>query len=235
MSNEDLFPIDKFSLNSSLILKDLPKEDMQVLSRNKTTHRYKKGQVIFRENSYPSGIFILESGMVKKYKVDESDNEYIVYICTPGEIMGFQSVLSVERYLDSAATLEDCEITFIPRKDFLGAIDKSPKLAQKLLTILSHEFGVLINTISIQAQKNVKERLIINLITLHQKFKRPDSEPDSIVIINLSRTDLAHMTGTTRETVVRILRELKDDQIIDTTGSNIIIKDHSGLVRLSSI
>ena len=232
MEKIETFPVDKFDLNTSHLLKDLPLVDMQLLTKNKTTHLYKKGQVIFRENSYPTGIYILESGMVKKYKVGAQKNEHIVYICTPGEIMGIQSVLSVERYLDSASTLQDSEISFIPREDFLGAIDQSPKLAQKLLRILSHEFGVLINTIAIQSQKTVKERLVINLITLREKFKQANSLTNDVVNITLSRTDLAFMVGATRETIVRLLSELKDQKIINTSGSLITVIDFGALLKI---
>jgi len=227
------FPSHKFDLNTSQILKDLPVEDIKILERHKTTHLYRKGQVIFRENSYPSGIYILESGMVKKYKMDGQENEHIVYICTPGEIMGFQSVLSVERYLDSAATLQDSVITFIPREDFLEVIQSSPKLTNKLLKILSHEFGVLINTLAIQAQRSVKERLIINLVALRDKFKPIDAAPEEIVHIELSRTDLAYMTGATREAVVRELRELKQQNLVETNGSEIAILDYVKLLGLA--
>ena len=228
----DSFPVDKFDLNTSLILKDLPAEATQILSRNKSTHLYTKDQVVFRENSYPSGIYFVETGMVKKYKVDSRQNEYIVYICTPGELMGMQSVLSTERYLDSAAAMEDSEITFIPREDFLEAVDKFPVLAGKLLRILSHEFGVLIHTIAMQAHHSARERLVIHLVNLREKFRKENQDTKLPVDVYISRTDLANMTGTTRETVVRILADLKAEKMIDVSGSRITIQNYPALLKL---
>ncbi len=232
MSHPETFPSDKFDLNTSLVLKDLPPDIMKLLERNKTTHTFKKGQIFFREHSFPAGIYILENGMVKKYKSDSRGNEYIIYICTPGDIMGLQSVLSTERYLDSAATLADSEISFIPREDFLEAVNLSPQLASRLLKILSHEFGVLINTLALQAQRSVKEKLVINLVTLREKFRQPEDTPQDIVSISISRADLACMTGATRETVVRLLGELKDDRFISASGARIAILDYPALLNI---
>jgi CRP-like cAMP-binding protein len=233
MNSEHYFPTDKFDLNTSLVLKDMPAEALKLLKRNKTTHAYRKGQVIFRENSFPAGIYLLDKGMAKKYKTDNKGNEHIIYICAPGDIMGLQSVLSTERYLDSAATLTDSEITFIPREDFLEAVDQSPELAGKLLRILSHEFGVLTNTLSVQAQKTAKEKLAINLISLREKFRGPDDRPEDEVSISISRSDLAGMTGATRESVVRLLGELKAAHIVETSGARITIRKYKDLLEIA--
>ena len=233
MNHKYSFPSDKFDLNTSLVLKDMPADALKLFKRNKTTHFYTKGQVIFRENSFPAGIYLLDNGMAKKYKTDSHGNEHIIYVCTAGDIMGLQSVLSTERYLDSAATLMDSDITFIPREDFLEAVERSRELAGKLLRILSHEFGVLTNTLSLQAQKTVKEKLAINLLMLREKFRDANARHDDLVTINISRADLACMTGATRESVVRLLSELKANGILETSGARITIRDHKQLLTIA--
>ena len=151
------------------------------------------------KESYPTGIYYVGNGLVKKYKIDSQGKEQIIYVCNAGELLGFHAVLSEERFLDLAATLEASEISFIPREDFLEAVEKSNLLAKRLLKILSHEFGVLINTITIQGQRPVKDRLILALITLREKFKDPKLKPGTLVDINISRADLANLVGTTKE------------------------------------
>lgn len=232
MSIRHLFPVDKFDFKSSSVLHELPTEDLQILRRHMTTHVYEKGQVVFREGSYPTGIYFLEKGLVKKYKIDAQGREQIIYICNSGELMGFHAVLSEERFLDSAAALKDSEITFIPREDFLETVEKSAVLAKRLLKILSHEFGVLANAITIQGQRPVKDRLILALITLREKFKEPEAKPGTTVDINIHRSDLASMVGTTKETVVRLLRELKDEHIIETSGVRISIININRLLKM---
>ena len=71
MSIRGIFPIDKWNFKSESILKDLPAEDFALLTENKTEQVYSKGEIIFREGAYPSGIFYIVEGKVKKYKVDK--------------------------------------------------------------------------------------------------------------------------------------------------------------------
>src|SRR6185312_16088670 len=107
-----------------------------------------KGEVIFKEGAMPNGIYYIQQGTVKKYKVDNFGKEQIIYVASAGELIGYHAILASERYPDSAATLERSSISFIPQDDFLGVIDQSTVLSRRLLTTLSHEFGVLANNIS---------------------------------------------------------------------------------------
>jgi CRP-like cAMP-binding protein len=235
MGASELFQSDKFDLNSSKIIKDLPVADLEILLKNKSSHLYRKGQVVFRENSYPTGIYLVESGLAKKIKLDAAENEHIVYICTAGDIMGFQSVLSAGRYLDSAIALEDSNIAFIPREDFLAAVEQSAVLASRLLRILSHEFGVMLHALTVQNRRTVRERLAITLVNLVEKINKQHPESDSRPIISLSRTDLAQMCGTTKETVVRVLAEFKASKTVATSGSKIYIDDLAALVKIAAL
>lgn len=83
--------------------------------------KYQKGEIIFREGVVPYGIFFIQQGKVKKYKVDASGREQIIYVANKGELIGYHAVLSEERYPDFAAAMEDSMISFIPKDDFLTA------------------------------------------------------------------------------------------------------------------
>lgn len=71
MSIKGIFPIDKWDFKSESILKDLPLNDLELLTAHKSEQVYKKGEIIFREGAYPSGIFYITLGKVKKYKVNK--------------------------------------------------------------------------------------------------------------------------------------------------------------------
>ncbi len=150
-----------------------------------------------------------------------------------GELIGYHAILASEPYPDSAAALEKSTISFIPKEDFLSVLEQSQVLSKRLLKTLSHEFGVLANTISVFAQRSVRERVAITLIILREKCKKEtiDGQP---IVINLSRHDIASMASTTREHVVRILREFKDENIIESKGRRIWILDIKKLIIISN-
>ncbi|HEY0731471.1 MAG TPA: Crp/Fnr family transcriptional regulator, partial [Chitinophagaceae bacterium] len=222
MSIKGIFPIDKWDFKSESILTNLPPDDLNLLTANRSEQVYKKGEIIFREGALPSGIFYITEGKVKKYKVDKDGKEQIIYLANTGELLGYHAILAEDRYPDFAAALEESRIAFIPKEDFLDALQQSEVLSRRLLKTLSHEFAVLSNSLTMFAQKSVRERLALQLVVIREKYKVND-QPHLPVEINMSRDDLASLTGTVRENVVRILSEFKEAGIIQTRGRKIIV------------
>jgi len=233
MSIRDIFPIDKWDFQSGSILTDLPSEDFELLTANKTEQTYSKGEIIFREGAYPSGIFYVTKGKLKKYKVDKDGKEHIIYVANVGELLGYHAILSEDRYPDSAAALEQSTIAFIPREDFLETLHQSMILTNRLLKTLSHEFAVLINGLTLFSQKSVRERLALQLIVLREKYK-VNFQTGMSVEINMSRDDLASLVGTGRENIVRVLTEFKGEGILDTKGRKIIVKNVNKLIAIAN-
>ncbi|HWI90748.1 MAG TPA: Crp/Fnr family transcriptional regulator [Flavisolibacter sp.] len=233
MSIKGIFPIDKWNFRSESVLTDLPSNDLALLMANKTEQIYKKGEIIFREEAYPSGIFYITDGKVKKYKVDKDRREQIIYVANSGELLGYHAVLDESRYPDSAAALEESKIAFIPKEDFLDTLRQSDVLTRRLLKTLSHEFAVLANSLTMYAQKSVRERLALQLIIIREKYK-VNFKPGMPVEINMSRDDLASLVGTARENVVRILSEFKESGILETKGRKIIVQDVTKLIKIAN-
>ena len=138
-----------------------------------------------------------------------------------------------ERYPDSAAVLEDSEIAFIPKEDFFEVLEKSKVLPQRLLKTLSHEFFVLANNIALFAQRSVRERFAMQLVLMREKYKE-NFTPGMAVEINLSREDLASLVGTARENILRILKDFKEEGILETRGRKIIITDVNKLLAVAN-
>lgn len=233
MSIKGIFPIDKWNFRTESVLADLPSKDLELLMANKTEQVYKKGEIIFREEAYPSGIFYVIDGKVKKYKLDKEGREQILYVANSGELLGYHAVLDESRYPDSAAALEESRIAFIPKEDFLDTLRQSDTLTRRLLKTLSHEFAVLANSLTMYAQKSVRERLALQLIIIREKYK-VNFKPGMPVEINLSRDDLASLVGTARENVVRVLSEFKESGIVETKGRKIIVLDVNKLIQIAN-
>jgi CRP-like cAMP-binding protein len=233
MSIHGIFPIEKWDFKSESILAALSPEDFDLLIQNQTDQVYKKGENIFKEGTFPSGIHYITGGKVKKYKIDGEGKEQIIYVANTGELIGYHAILSEDRYPDSAAALEESTIAFIPKDDFLMVLQQSDTLSKRLLKTLSHEFAVLINGMTLFGQRSVRERLALQLVVMREKYKI-DFQPGMPVAINMSRDDLASLVGTARENVVRILTEFKQEEILKTKGRKIIILNVRRLVEIAN-
>ena len=232
MSLRGIFPIDKWDFKSESVLADLPAADYKILTAHQTEQVYKKGEIIFREGGFPTGIFFIKEGKVKKYKVNTDGREQIIYVANTGELLGYHAILSEDRYPDSAAALEESRIVFLPGEDFLATMQHSEVLSKRLLKTLSHEFAVLANSLSMFAQKSVRERLALQLIVLREKYK-VNFQPGMPVEINMGRDDLANLVGAARENVVRLLMEFKEAGILVTKGRKIIVQDVNKLIAIA--
>lgn len=234
MSLTGIFPIDQWNFKSQSILKSIPEEDHQQLCANMTLETFNKGDILFKEGSVPSGIFYIQKGIIKKYKVDRDGREQIIYVAATGELIGYHAILAEARYPDSAAAIEPCTIAFIPKEDFLTVLQDSAVLSQRLLKNMSHEYSVLTNNISVFTQRTARERVAITLIVLREKYKQEDLGENDEILINISRTDLANMAGIAKENLIRILKEFKTQGIVYTEGRTIAVKELNKLIEISS-
>ncbi|MCG2460051.1 Crp/Fnr family transcriptional regulator [Flavobacteriaceae bacterium F89] len=195
----------------------------------------KKGSTLFYEGGIPTGVFQLKNGRAKKFKRGFSGEEQIFYIYTKDDVMGYHALLGEERYQDSCEALEDLEVNFISKSNFLKLLNDVPRLKQAVIKNISHEFGVLANTIAVLAQKDQNTRLAIFLMLLEKKFKQKIAESAGI---DLTRDDLSNMIGTSSESLGRSLKQFKDSGIIEIEKRVIYIKNKKALLkflRLDSI
>jgi len=232
MSLKGIFPIENWDFKSDSILKDLPENLYKKLLANTTEQVYKKGEIIFREGAFPTGIYFISKGRVKKYKVDKESREHIIYLANTGELIGYHAILAQDRYPDFAATLEESKIIFIPKENFLDVLNQSTVLTNRLLKTLSHEFAVLTNSVTLFSHKSVRERMALQLIVLREKYK-VDFQQGMTVEINMSRDDLANLVGTARENVIRVLSDFKEEGILETKGRKIMITNVNKLIAIA--
>jgi CRP-like cAMP-binding protein len=223
--------IDKYHFINSGAFENIPLKDRQKLLQPAVRFRAKKGKVIYREGTFPKGIYILRRGKVKIYQTNRDAREQIVYIYTKGEFFGFRPLICDEAHPVSAAALEDCSYDFIPANHFLKCMKSSFDLMNSLLVSLSHEFTVWVNNITVFAQHPVRARVALGLLVLQEKYKSKGKSGE----VNLSRTDLASYLGTVKETLVRVLQEFKKKNLVETQGSKIRILNYEELKEIANL
>ena len=215
------------SNTNNRLLGNLNESDFIHIDRQKKCSFYRKKQALFVEGTYPRGVYCINEGKVKIYKVGEEGKEQIIQIASAGDLVGFRAMLAEDVYKVSAVTLEDCNICFIPKEDFNLILDTNSILRKGILKEISKELANQVEFITNMAQKSVRQRLCVVLIILKEIYQE---EP-----INLPREDLANYVGTATETLIRLLKELKDEGIIETETRKIFINDAKKLVRASQV
>lgn len=203
-----------------------------MLSTQKSTHTYQKGQTIYQQGNKVLGLHCVHQGKIKITRLGGDQREHIVHLVRPGEIIGSRALLAGSRYTTSAVALDDCVVCFVPRLDFIGLLQSNKQFSNALLHMLATALGQAEEQLLHLAHRPVRERLAGALLVLQQTYGTPEArEPFSIA---LTREDVAALVGTAKETVSRLLSEFKEMGLIATRGSLITVLNPQRLAAIAS-
>lgn len=221
--------IRKFNFRSNDILQSLSQQHKELFLSLCDELVFKKGKLLFFENGIPTGAFLLKSGRAKIYKTGLDGKDQIFYIYKSGDLLGYHALLCDEKFEDSCEILENSEVLFISKNDFDHLLHTIPNLNQLLIKNMAHEFGVLVNTITVLAQKPLRERLALYLLILEERYQNGGAHN-----ISLPREDLANIIGTARESLGRLLKEFREEGLIEINQKSISLLDKQKLTAISS-
>jgi CRP/FNR family transcriptional regulator len=134
-------------------------------------------------------------------------------------------MFSGEPYNVAAETLEESNICFIAKDEFLSLMDTNPTLRNGIIKELSKELAERAEFITNMAQKSVRERLAFALVILSGIYEK---EP-----INLSREDMANFVGTATETLIRLLKDFKEEGLIEVQTRKLTVIEHIRLLDIA--
>ncbi len=233
--DESLIKIrERFHLKREFDFESLPNYVKEDFNTQMVVKRFKRGQTIFNEGAFPSGIFFIKAGKVKKFKTLNNGKEQIIYLCSDGEMIGYAAFLGEEKYHDSAATLTESSIGFISKDKLVRLLDRHQELSKLLVKKLSHEFGVMVNFIATFTKKSVRERVALTLLILHENFRLNKNE-DNEIQIELTREDFANIVGIALETLVRFLTDFENEGLIQKKGRKIIVINPVRLFEIADL
>ena len=207
-------------------------EEIDDIDTNKSCSLYKRGQIIFQEGTNPVGLYCLNSGKVKIYKHASDGKEQIVRIAKPGDFLGYCSLLANAPYPVSASALEDTTVCMIPKQNISDITKDNNRFSEGLIKLLCSTIDSSFTKMADLAYKPVRGRMAEALLFLHN-FYTDEENPEGKVVI--TRDDLASFVGTVKETAIRVLKEFKKEQLIETRKSEIEIKDVDGLIHISEM
>lgn len=202
---------------------------LEELKEGRSTNRYKKKQVIYSEGNHPSRLFYINKGKVKTFRRNDDGKELIIDLHNEGDFMGYIPLMEGKTYHETAEALEDTELAIIPRSEFEELIGSNPSVMKKFISILARNIDVKEEKLLAIAYNSLRKKVADTLITLHRKYNRKDDEPFHI---DMSRENLAAIAGVAKESLIRMLSELKDEKLIVLEGSKIKILNYSGLENM---
>ena len=195
----------KTKLNDLFLFKDLDKETIQEIENLSTELTLPKDSIVFYEGDESKNMFLLTKGIIKLYKVTSHDKEVILKYFhaneTIAEVANFENI----NYPATAQAFTDIEILKINFEELKKIIHQNPSLSYKIMTSLIKKIRNLENVISMHIVLDSQERVAKYIYDHTEEFFKTKN-----ILI-------AEILNISPETLSRILRTLKDENIINTS------------------
>jgi CRP/FNR family transcriptional regulator len=196
---------------------------------------YPGGALLFVEGQAPRGVYVLCSGKVKMSTTSRDGKVLILRIAEPGEVLGLSAVISGEPFEVTAETTEPCQVNFIDRAALLERIEKNGELGLRSSLALSREFQSAYRDIHDLVLARSSAGKLARLLLSWMPHKEKSTEAGEVRIRpTLTHEEMAQMIGSSRETVTRLIGDLKKKELIRLDGSTLVIQNRTALEALAS-
>lgn len=189
------------------------------------------GAVLFVEGQKPRGAFILCTGRVKLSTTSRDGKVLILKIAEPGDVLGLSAVISGSTYELTAETAGPCQVNFVESSTLKRLVESSGEIGMHCAQILSREFQSAYRDIHdlVLARSSVGKlaRLLLSWTEGMERDREIRIHP------SLTHEEMAQMIGSSRETVTRVLGDLKKKQFIRLEGSTLVIRNKNALEALA--
>ena len=207
----------------------LTPEERDLLETRSVLVNYKKGENICKQGSFASHIMYLEKGLVKIY-LEGNPKDLILTITPEKNLMGLQALYEGNNtFLYSISTYTNTSVRLIDIQIFKQVLKQNPQFAYRIINILNESTSQSYGRFFSLTQKQLHGRLADILLCLSRKiFKSVEFD------LPLSRSDLSDLTSMSTESVIRIMKDFKDDRIIDINNKSITLLDIPRLETISA-
>ncbi|CAA9422846.1 MAG: Transcriptional regulator, Crp/Fnr family [uncultured Rubrobacteraceae bacterium] len=193
---------------------------------------YRPGDAVYREGEYGDALYVLVSGVMKLFRPYSGSKEATLRLLRDWDIFGHLAFAGEARQRAYAEAVTDCVVTKVPKIFVERAVRQEPRVAFKIMTLLELRLVQYEELVKCLLPRETEVRLANLLPLLAQKF---GDRRDGVVTIDLRLThqDLAAMVASTRESVTKVLNEMRGRDLIEVEAGRITLKDWRALAALS--
>jgi CRP/FNR family transcriptional regulator len=196
---------------------------------------YPGNAILFVEGQMPRGAFVLCSGEVKLSTTSRDGKVLIIKMAEAGEVLGLSAVISGTSYELTAETAVPCQVNFIERDALLRMMEKHGELgfhsAQALSTDFQTAYRDIHDLVLARSSAGKLAKLLLSWTPSREKY----TLSSEIRIRNgVTHEEMAQMIGASRETVTRLLSDLKKKEFIRLERTTLVIRNRTALEAMSA-
>lgn len=206
----------------------LSDDEKKQIDEHSVSLSFKKGETVCKQGAFASHIFFLEEGLVKVF-LEERGKNLILTLSTNRSLLGLTAIFESNNKLPySITTFVDSRIRMIDIQVFRQVLKQNPTFSYRIINTLNESAAQIFGRFYSLTQKQLHGRLADILLCISTRiFKSKSFE------LPLSRADLGDLTGMSTESVIRMMKEFKEDGLIDMHCKSIELLDIPRLERIS--
>lgn len=204
--------------------KDMPAEVVEWINYLFQDHDLSAGDTIYFEGDEAETLYLVALGKIKLVRNTDMGREVLLDILHGGEYFGSLPALGRHVHTETAIAQTDGCTLKISSKDFEKILSRHPEVTRKVLLAVSQRLEESQEIIKQLSTYTVEQRVASVLLRLGEKLGEKRGR-DILIQMPLSRQDLAAMTGSTTETVSRVMSRLSEDGLVMTGRKWVTITD----------
>ena len=202
----------------------LSKETLPSLIQHCSEQLYPKGCFVFREGAPAEWVWVVKEGWLQLVRHTGSGKPITLFIVTPDEVLCGLSAFDHSIYSADGIAVTDAALIQIPSLIFSNLMEENPPFAMGVFAICCLRIKKMCQTYCM-AYEPVSERIAGALVRLHEKFGKE---------LPFTHRELAQMAGTTTESCIRTLSQMKKDGWINGRRSWVELKNLKSIERLAN-
>ena len=206
----------------------LTEKELEAINQSRITVQFRKGETIRKQGTFMSHVISLNSGLAKLYIEGIDQRNAILRIVKPTNFIGGPGIYLDQRHHFSITALIDSTVCFIDVAIFKEIIDNNRAFSAEFMREFSKSVLSVYNRLVFLTQKQMHGRMADTLIYLFDEIFESRKFP-----MYLSRQDISELSGMSKDSAVKLLREFQQDGLIDFTDNEMIIKNPEAIYRIS--
>lgn len=198
------------------LLTELSAEDIAAIDALVPVLSYPANTVIYEPGDRIQQIYFLKRGRVQLFQVTPDGKQLTLTVLGDGNIFGETDLFATGAGSCYAKTVAQTLVCHMGKADLAHFMIQRPRVALKLVEILSHEIRKLQALTTTLVLEDVKTRIGYLLLTLGDQFGKAETAGWIRIDLRLTHQEVAHMIGATRESVSVVLGEWVRESVIQT-------------------
>lgn len=195
-----------------------------------TVKKFLKDEYIFMFRDKVDFIYIIKSGVVTIYGIDNSYNEKILFLLNRGSIIN-DDVLVNNETSTSANVFEDCTLLCIEKSQLFNLMSEDVEVMEFMFKSSTNKLTRVYRQLKNSGTTiGIDKKLCSKLWKLSKDYGYK-TDLGIVINVNINTIFLSKMLGTTRETISRNITKLVKEDILLLDQSKIVIRDIDKLVE----